>query len=841
MTPEQLADAGRAARALYSYVLGAGVENPYGVRVAIKAVCRTANSAPVESVALLNELITPTYLASHGAENLRHLADGVPFLVEAAPSWLVELYGAAFGYEETSRDSTALGRSTILPLSSNRQQDYDGALMVLAERFEGFLNTSPDYAIAALCAVAVATASNRWLTAHEPEVHYFNLRGRPVEVHNDGSHMWDTADWGHENLIPMLTAFDKFLDQMAAPEDLAKRQHFLDLLAGLSGSAVIWRHLVDAGARYPQTWGVDIAELAEDPFFLTDWDVTSKIGPFLVNVYPFLDADRRQHIERQLLRLPDWQPDVSERMAAIRRRLLSGVEEPLLVTPEAIELVQRLRDTPRIPEPSDSDELDDAADLLGADFFTAGEAAPSMEAAEATLSADAPSVFPNFELRVSRLKDEDPDGRARRREWGVLAREVETWLGQLDPATDTEVDEAEVVLASIAEMASRLPEPDELNEAPLVWDDSNVGVTAALGLSRVAMHRQLSPPARDALIALARAPSIKTRSVVANNLTAVAGRDPDLAWSIAEEIVKVDRSGTVVRGLLEPARMLMYLDAERGATLIEKVWGRVPREAQTKEIRERAAGLLAELWVERASPSADRYLRLRIAEPRLSSVELGGIPRHLRNAVTKGFPGTAEDRLTRERAIRLLCEIVSASTGVMREVETSLSGHAGPWPEEQSREWVTQANVLNGLSGEVMFGSKAYDVATEKARDEHDLQKLKRFYSEAQDLFDGLAQVGWAPVTHHLIETLHPLVRSDPLGVLRIAHRAIVGDRRYQVETLGLGETVKFCELYLSDHREAVLASPDAARMLAEILQAFEDAGWPEAHQLTHRLEAIYR
>ena len=56
---------------------------------------------------------------------------------------------------------------------------------------------------------------------------------------------------------------------------------------------------------------------------------------------------------------------------------------------------------------------------------------------------------------------------------------------------------------------------------------------------------------------------------------------------------------------------------------------------------------------------------------------------------------------------------------------------------------------------------------------------------------------------------------------------------------------MKFIQRALADHRD--IFKSDAGKesecftALLEVLDLFVEAGWPEARQLTHRLEEIYR
>jgi hypothetical protein len=63
----------------------------------------------------------------------------------------------------------------------------------------------------------------------------------------------------------------------------------------------------------------------------------------------------------------------------------------------------------------------------------------------------------------------------------------------------------------------------------------------------------------------------------------------------------------------------------------------------------------------------------------------------------------------------------------------------------------------------------------------------------------------------------------------------------FQRESLAVGEVVKLIQRVLADHREIFQSDSECLSALLDVLDLFVEAGWPEARQLTHRLEEIFR
>jgi hypothetical protein len=59
---------------------------------------------------------------------------------------------------------------------------------------------------------------------------------------------------------------------------------------------------------------------------------------------------------------------------------------------------------------------------------------------------------------------------------------------------------------------------------------------------------------------------------------------------------------------------------------------------------------------------------------------------------------------------------------------------------------------------------------------------------------------------------------------------------------VALAAVVKLIQRALADHREIFQdKDSECLKALLKVLDLFVEAGWPQARQLTHRLEEIYR
>jgi hypothetical protein len=94
---------------------------------------------------------------------------------------------------------------------------------------------------------------------------------------------------------------------------------------------------------------------------------------------------------------------------------------------------------------------------------------------------------------------------------------------------------------------------------------------------------------------------------------------------------------------------------------------------------------------------------------------------------------------------------------------------------------------------------------------------------------------------------LHHLLPCAPREVFIAAAKCICTSASvgFQHESLAVGEVVKLIQRALADHREIFQSAggneSQCLESLLKVLDLFVEAGWPEARELTNRLEEIYR
>jgi hypothetical protein len=151
---------------------------------------------------------------------------------------------------------------------------------------------------------------------------------------------------------------------------------------------------------------------------------------------------------------------------------------------------------------------------------------------------------------------------------------------------------------------------------------------------------------------------------------------------------------------------------------------------------------------------------------------------------------------------------------------------------------------VHDVASQLFFASGAFNNPQDKDNERLTPTQLRRFWSESAPLFALLTNEPHPNIAHHIVQTLAHLMPCAPAEVFLLSTKSICSSAAagFQYDSLALDAVVKLIQRALADHREIFKdKDSDCLKALLKVLDLFVEAGWPQARQLTHRLEEIYR
>ncbi len=880
LTPEQRIATGQTARQLFEFAWSQMPRDRRMVINALQCVCRTFESNPGSSARLIRQCLEPLHLSQFGFEEIPFLAEEVKLLIPLDPGLVEEIYRVTFSHHETSNAQTPIGQSLILPLTSNRRQDYKMALYKLAEFFPQFLECSPERATCALIAVMEAyVAQDHPLSSGGEHEEVFDFNGIQARLLTDYSAIWDHNVYRQDKPLQMLDAFQRYLEELAKKHDCIEQLRALvKIILSENRLAVLWSRLLLLGSRFPSTLGREILPLSWTKPFLIGFDTRTHVGELLIAIFPTLDREERERIERSILIIPVMVPwSDTEAGERIRNRLLGCLSNESIVTADAKSLLEELKIKNAVPPNEQPMRFSGVMNVAYSEKeYLAGSGVPvEAEANRKIQELECPvkvfvdehrnsdptlvevhNIHSTLRELHSALSSADADGiHSKQRDygWGYLT-DACACVAKIEMLSND--DEICGLIKSVLLEASHYPEPTQNPEDNAQFDEHPAWglpaprIEAAKGLVLLARHPTVArSDVLEAIERLSKDPVPAVRFQIASYTNAIYKTAQKFMWQIIESMCYDELSRGVLCGLLGgPIGRLAGVEPNRIAGLTKAIFDRVKEGPGATEVRGLCVDIFSDLCIWRGHVLCDEIAREISRNPATYPDEAHHVLMKLRKPLTYG-PTDRDDPVAeavRRRAFDLLAGLLRSGRENLLELEKQNKMITfNEWSQHDKDMAKSFVSLMDSLGSEFYFASGAYDrernglpgtVRTIKPESE-------RFYREASTIFDELADVSIPSVAHRLLETLGFFIPLEPHEVfLRIGRVVRSGKQAgYQHESLAVDLVVKLVERYLAEYR-ALLSEDEKCRIiLVEILDVFVQAGWPSARRLTYRLGEIFR
>jgi hypothetical protein len=868
-TSEQYGLLGRAARRLLDYALSQPDQSSQLVSAAIGFVADTFVSDPAASRRSLESLLTPDRLRDYAHEDMPWLARKVTKISACDPAFISEIYKAIFTHSVTNEGATSIGGgSQILPLRSNRRQDYEMAKWSLKGAFPRFLQEHPIEAVEALIGALEGYVSSQQPlneSAQEITVRVGERRGKLID---DQSHMWawNPNDAHSDNAVSLVQAFSaRFKD---APDDEAV------LIANrtIDGNrfALLWSRMFRAGASRPQPLGSLLWAFAIQRPFLVSFD-TRKDAVDLITVRYAVEAEpAREAFEREVLAVEFPRANEPERARRnFRLQIFGTIGSEHLVTPEAQEV---LRNAPPVSREASNPRPFEITTMAGggsdAHWWLREEGVDLKSAPNAQLLADAEEVNAQFGLNLQGPVEADlVAGASNLRKLWQSAREaaeagsapnvigyakdiVARGCAKLANTTDA-LRERPDLLNAVFELIVPLladPTPGMTDDAEAKDESSLIsthgvrvqGAEAAMSLCKV--DGATAARLKSHLAALARDPHPAVRLAVALRLAMLWNTARDQMWELAEVLGNSEPNRRVLSSFAAFLTQVLHVDPERAEALtfamLRRVHGRT--DPTGEELIEAIGSLMIVLWVTHERGRAYSMLQDWLQDPAGHEPEIGHALHSIRDGLVVGYgTGNSKDAAIRTRCQEFAARVVNATAAGLERYFALLPGAR---TDADSQAATMLAKLLDESGNQFYFASGAFQngQAAEVPPLCDDALKAE-FLNDNYATFHRIGDVGTPHTIFHLIEMLGYLVPADPARVFDLtAHALLTAGRKqgFQFESLGADRFVQVIGLFLADHRR-IFNDNGRRDQLVACLEAFVDAGWPAARRLLYRLPEL--
>jgi hypothetical protein len=839
-------------------------------------VARTFGREPEGARSLLQPILKRLGEQQFPLEYFRRLTDEVQNIWPTDPEFAIEIYVAAFSYDEHSDEKTSFG-TPILPLTSTRRQDFAMCQYHLIHRYRDFLDGAPQAATrAAVRALNQYVIDREVLRFLNPGFQLsdltetFDFRGRSAAYVRDLSYIWDASMHRDE---PAQIADHLFtrIETAATNGETDLIDDVLDIFADEARIAFLWKRLLKTGSQAPAIFAPRLFPLVLADAILQNSETLEAAGSFLEAASRELTEDQRARIETRIIELAETQSDSEteekkEARVDSRDRLISCLPSNLLVTARAKVIREELERRGAVRENRPLVEFSVGTRAFSEeDWLREAGADPARVENRSLIDITDP-----LEKFTSEFRNKRPDPAAITAILPLLQQAFGAVQdsGGVDNATQYL---AFTRVASVAEAVARgivtpecmefalskrillaaLPfdpppestKPDESYEVPY-WSPSPT-TEAAQGLPWLARQRP-DADLLEGIQALSRDPRHSVRYLTVRASFRIFQVAQDVYWHLSEDRAQNERSGAVQDALCHSISQVLRSEESRAVSVLSLLAERLLSTDVDSEALRSLTAIAMWLGVARENGWAIEYLSKLIEDPEHFSHALGYGTLEASNYVQPGAMGTEREPWL-HRALAWLSSAIDASVSSSWRIRSTSTL---PLTEESTELLKRLYGVIDQTVTKLHFALDP-KYASDKADGPKTIEKQRTaFYWRVKPLLEQVAKLAghsgqgvlFAPTAHHFIELLQQTVDYDPAGTLYLAAAVASASEitGYNLDSLAAKETVELAERILADHR-SVLRQPQALSDMLKLLDLFAKVGWPDALRLLWRLDEIFR
>jgi hypothetical protein len=832
--------------------------------VAIPLVSGTFVTDRTESRRLIEDVLRVLGEPDFPIDTIFRLVLEVPRLIPVDPNLVATIYERVFGHDEISDEKTNMG-GPVLPLISNRRQDYDSCQYTLLEEFANFLSAAPREAVRAGLRAIQAFAMGQHVIRYLHQgrtlsdlTENFIFRGKVAHFIEDASHIWDESGHPDREMAVADAAFEWLVDA-AADNRLTDVEYFLETMVTDANVAVLWARLLEAGSAHPATLGVQLWELALAEPIRECADTRPRLRKFLEKIPEKLTAVQREKIEQAILQIPtNLDQEGRERAERRRAALFMRVPESQLVTDAALKLRKDLTAAENKPAEeiehritSWSEEYTD--EKMFRDAGVRPEAPPNAElralyqplqqwSDKGKNESEIDELVPAAAKLRDRLKE--PQGADR-----VVIGAAETHLAMFasDALLRTK-DKAVSRFPLLRELVlgySSHPDPEPNPDRDMEWKSASWSPAPRIESAQALpwlTHFGRDEDALAAIDRLAADPVPVVRFLLLSDLARLGDSCADRMWSILEHAAATEENQVVLQGVTSALWRTARFDRARTATLIQKLLSRI--DGGDDDADGKAATNLVLLVTDYAVGFDENWAKEIMKSwrdrPLEHATQLAVAGRRL---VANMKPQTKTPDF--QRAQKLLLAHLEAVTQGLAELQKSNEPREGV--QKKARKLY---DVVNEAVMRTYFSADVDSKLRQRVENPLDDIGREKFFRDSLPVLKRILAFGLnpetgmllAPTAHYFMQLLNGVLRYDPPLVLGMAAQVAESSKRfsYNLDSIALRETVRLVEALLADHRHKIQDTTSINNLLT-LLDSFVDAGWPEALQLVWRLDEVYR
>jgi len=834
---------------------------------ALPMVVKTFSADPERSSQLVRAVLKLTKEPDFPIQYIFRLSDGVDHVLRVDPALAAEIYRSVFAHDEQSSKETSFG-TPVLPLISNRRQDFEMCRYSLAQHFPLFMRSSPLEAARAAVESINAYVIDKWLIPYlrpgvklEDVTEEFQFRGRPVRYLPDTGHLRELGlrEGGVHDLGETLF---RCLEDNAASPTPAIIDQILDLITDRSRVAYFWRELLVLGAKRPEHFANVLFELCLARPIQLGGDTMYELGEFIRAAAPLYSSQQRVAVEQSLLTLPqDADAESLERYQRVAARLLACLPKETLETSEARAYRAEAELGGPLPANEPPETISVSSRSYTEDDWLVEQGVDLAQEENATIrgmfkeiddfvttwrnQVPTPEVIERFLPAAMRAReaadryDKTADATIQTSLWTKLAAAASAMSRSVGKLSAEARSFCRDTLLRAAKHQEPLPNKDAKFDFPM-WSPSPRN-EAAQGLPWLTLTI-VDNEILDAVASLASDAVPSVRFLVAGEVFRLRWSAHEAFWQITQERAMKEDNRSVLNGLCLSLTRLPKDEDDRIAGVLNTIQGKGLFPSEKSDFGDTFAMIVTRLALSHENQWAMETLDTWRKSPDQHAELLHHAVFQAVLAINPSNLGSDKLRPTSLRAGKWLLAVLEGTVQTLQNIRPT---DQAEWTEERTKKFKEAYTVVDEIVSRLY-----YNIRHREGTEEISFEATGDYYLTIKPLLQAVTLLGrrdqrgivLAPTAHHFMQLMNEVLSYEPKAVLHMAADVAEASEAagYNIDSIAIKEVVTLVESVLADYRNEVQEGEALADLL-RLLDVFAKAGWPQALQLVWRLDEVFR
>lgn len=869
--------AGEVGRSILKYIWKHRIDqnkswlDGIGSNLVVPIVAKTFESNPKEAEELIRNVLDVIKEENFSIQYLYRLCDLVDSIWPISPRLVSDIYRIIFSHNEVSTESTSMG-TPVMPLLSNRRQDFHMCHYHLERKFPAFIESKPIEAIDAGMDVLNAHAwGDHLLTysrTHEEILKdsvEFKWRQKTAKILEDHSSIWDSGTSLRDEQIKIANTIFKYFEKHL--DDAAITNQILDLFAKKAEVAFWWKRLLNSGAKNPHALAVLLFELCLVQQVIGGMSTEYEAVRFCNAAWPFWDEDNKKSFQDFLMSLKAADVDKQKYTEQLKKKIVS-----------------------RLPK----EELtNDAAKKLRDEIDSSGEKVANPRPFQ--ISSGWGGAYTEDEyLKDQGTNLEDPSIKMLKNAWNEVASLTKDLLN------GTPTGEQVLSIIEKAKVLFRLLSPNAItNDKNALASGWRELTNAAEIITRSELEygsdnynfikkvlligSEIKNPWKDEFdedkfTSAAYSPYAKTEVAQALPWLARFGKDEEVLnaitklsadidpsiryllcrevwrmrrdyleelWTLLETRAVQEKNGVVLGALAYSLGNTFYKDHVKGERILKLIYKQFLKTNIRDDDIKGTLGIMLWLHLENKSTWASSIISNIIKSPWKNLDLLGLVVSDLLGHINVKTLNDRKDLFKSAKS-----EVLNLIEPLWKDVVLCLKEKRQLPSEEEIKEVKKLYSPIDNIVTRLYFASDVSE-NLKKSEDKKLSSALReQFYKEIKPILRKILDQAmkettvtvFASTAYYFMQILSGVISYDVDGVLCMAADlvAVSEAASFNLDSMAMSEVVSLTETVLADHRSN-LKNDENIKNLLRLLDSFAKTGWSDALRLVWRLDEIYR